>query len=50
MLLLGDGSEILEYTGDLSQEMEWARYIGTANPKHFGWPAGELGPRPPPRS
>ncbi len=36
MLLVGDGSEILEYTGDLAQEMEWARYIGTANPLH--WP------------
>ena len=46
MLLLGDGSEILEYTGDLSQEMEWARYIGTANPHH--WPPGELGANPNP--
>ncbi len=26
-----DGSEILDYNGDLDQEMEWARYIGNAN-------------------
>ncbi|MEX1118283.1 MAG: hypothetical protein WEB60_05755 [Terrimicrobiaceae bacterium] len=46
MLLLGDGSEILEYRGDLSQEMEWARYIGTANPLH--WPPVELEANPNP--
>jgi len=46
MLLVGDGSEILEYTGDLSQEMEWARYIGTANPLH--WPPNKLGANPDP--
>ena len=31
MLWTGDGSEILEYTGDLEFEFEWARYIGSAN-------------------
>ncbi len=46
MLLVGDGSEILEYTGDLSQEMEWARYIGTANPHH--WPQGQPAKNPDP--
>ncbi len=46
MLLLGDGSEILEYTGNLAQEMEWARYIGTANPHH--WPQGQRSSNPDP--
>lgn len=31
MLWVGDGSEILDYNGDLSDEFEWARFIGTAN-------------------
>ena len=31
MLWTADGSEILEYTGDLDDEFEWARYIGIAN-------------------
>lgn len=31
MLWVGDGSEILDYDGDLSREFEWARYLGTAN-------------------
>ncbi len=31
MLWAADGSEILEYTGNLSEEFEWAKYIGTAN-------------------
>jgi hypothetical protein len=33
MLWCADGSEILEYRGDLSQTFEWARYIGFANPR-----------------
>lgn len=33
MFWSSDGSEILEYGGDLDAEMEWARYIGNANPK-----------------
>ena len=33
MLWTGDGSEILEYRGNLSDEIEWARYIGGANTK-----------------
>lgn len=32
MLWASDGSEILEYAGDLDAEMEWARYFGNANP------------------
>jgi len=32
MLWIADGSEILEYTGDPEQSVEWARYIGAANP------------------
>lgn len=31
MLWTGDGSEILEYAGDLEQSFEWSCYIGTAN-------------------
>ncbi len=33
MLWTSDGSEILQYTGDLDDEMEWCKYIGNANPK-----------------
>ena len=32
LLFAADGSEILEYTGDASAEIEWARYIGFDNP------------------
>jgi len=32
LLWASDGSEILEYTGDLDAEMEWARYVGNSNP------------------
>jgi hypothetical protein len=31
MLWASDGSEILDYAGNLSDEFEWARFIGTAN-------------------
>jgi hypothetical protein len=31
MFWSADGSEILEYQGDLAAEMEWARYIGNGN-------------------
>jgi hypothetical protein len=34
MLWASDGSEILEYTGDLSAGMEWGKYIGGANRSH----------------
>lgn len=30
LLWTADGSEILEYKGDLDEEMEWARYVGGA--------------------
>ena len=31
MLWVGDGSELLDYDGDLEKEFEWAYFIGTAN-------------------
>ena len=31
LLWNGDGSDILDYTGDLDQEIEWGRYIGNPN-------------------
>jgi len=34
MLWIGDGSEILEYTGEMSREFEWGRYHGSANDIH----------------
>ena len=33
MLWTADGSEILDYRGNLNDEIEWARYIGSANPE-----------------
>ncbi|NSW57305.1 MAG: hypothetical protein HPY44_14920 [Armatimonadetes bacterium] len=33
LLWCADGSEILEYKGDLTEPFEWARYIGGANPR-----------------
>lgn len=33
MLWSSDGSEILDYKGKLDEEMEWAKYIGGANPR-----------------
>lgn len=34
MLWTADGSEILSYTGDLSQPLEWGMYIGNPNTAH----------------
>jgi hypothetical protein len=34
MLWTADGSEILDYSGDLRQELEWAKYIGNPNAPH----------------
>ena len=31
MLWVGDGSELLDYAGDLDQSFEWCRFFGTAN-------------------
>lgn len=31
MLWVGDGSEILDYAGNFSDDFEWARFVGTAN-------------------
>ena len=33
LLWLADGSEILEYTGDLEQTFEWGYWQGIANPR-----------------
>ncbi|HBC89092.1 MAG TPA: hypothetical protein DCZ94_19305 [Lentisphaeria bacterium] len=35
LLWASDGSEILEYSGNLDDKFEWAKYIGCANPR---WP------------
>lgn len=32
MFWTSDGSEILQYTGDINEEFEWGRYIGLGNP------------------
>ena len=34
MLWTADGSEILGYTGDLNQRLEWAMYLGNSNTDH----------------
>jgi hypothetical protein len=34
MLWTGDGSEILDYRGQLSQKLEWAKYMGNPNTEH----------------
>lgn len=36
MLWTADGSEILDYAGDLEQEFEWCCYVGTANQEFIG--------------
>jgi len=36
MLWVGDGSELLDYTGDPDAVFEWARFIGTANLPYLG--------------
>ena len=49
MLWSADGSEILDYTGDLSAPFEWARYIGHANPSgvaHWGKDTEDPGDSP----
>lgn len=33
LIWTSDGSEILEYTGDLESTFDWARYIGIGNPQ-----------------
>jgi len=34
MIWVSDGSDILEYTGDLAQPLEWAKYLGNPNTEH----------------
>lgn len=36
MMWTSDGSEILDYTGDLEQSFEWCYYLGTANKQMVG--------------
>lgn len=36
MLWVGEGSEILEYDGDLDSTFDWGRYHGAANPHSWG--------------
>jgi hypothetical protein len=36
LLWTSDGSEILEYKGNMDETFEWAKYIGGANPR-MGW-------------
>ena len=31
MLWIGDGSELLDYSGDMDAAFEWGRFLGTAN-------------------
>ena len=37
LLWIGDGSEILEYSGEENKKIEWAKYIGRANEFHGDW-------------
>ena len=39
LLWISDGSEILDYSGDQDGEIEWCRFIGTANLPYL--PKGE---------
>ena len=34
MLWTADGSEILNYTGDDNQRLEWSQYVGNPNTDH----------------
>ncbi len=36
MMWTSDGSEILDYAGNLEDEFEWCKYLGTANHKDLG--------------
>lgn len=45
MLWTGDGSEILEYQGDLDATLEWARYHGSANEVWMHAPPKEMMPQ-----
>ncbi|MFA6715244.1 MAG: hypothetical protein WCS27_07695 [Victivallaceae bacterium] len=36
MFWTADGSEILDYKGDMNESFEWAKYIGVANPCVYG--------------
>lgn len=37
LLWIGDGSEILDYTGDITKSFEWGKYIGRANECKEDW-------------
>lgn len=36
MFWTADGSEILDYSGNMNDSFEWAKYIGVANPEVYG--------------
>lgn len=42
MLWTADGSEILDYTGDMGKSFEWCKYIGSANPGKVPWDREEM--------
>ncbi|GAA3413717.1 hypothetical protein ACFFNY_32385 [Paenibacillus hodogayensis] len=44
LLWVADGSEILEWDGNLEREVEWAKYIGFANEEMFGHTPGDGNP------
>ncbi len=41
MLWASDGSEILEYKGELDENFEWGKWIGVANPRWGGKESGD---------
>lgn len=41
LLWVADGSELLDYSGDLDNEFEWCKYIGGANPRMEQDPVGD---------
>ncbi|MBD2865386.1 hypothetical protein [Paenibacillus oceani] len=45
LLWVSDGSEILEWDGNLERELEWAKYIGFANEEMFGHTPGDGNPQ-----
>lgn len=44
MMWSSDGSELLDYTGDLDREFEWCCYVGTANKPLLGDMPSETSP------
>lgn len=46
LLMIAEGSEILEYTGDLDSEFEWARYHGAPNRHRWEMPGQSRAGKP----